>query len=208
MRSRYAMAGLMAIVFLVAAGACAQQATSTVHGYVKVDGAYTNGVNVTLSNEASGSTVTADKDGHAGYYEFTVNDGSRIIITARSGSFSGYYSYFVNAPDVSVPDIDISTATPTPSPTPSPTPVATIRRPSMEPGGKVVHGDSSSFIPASARNPSVTPAPKPTVMSSVAPTVPTATPEPSARIISNAYIWPAIILLAILVIAAAIILKR
>jgi uncharacterized membrane protein len=186
---------IIVVLLLTAAGSTAQ-ATSKIYGYVSYGGVPVSGAIVTLAGPDSGQTTT----GENGYYEFSVNPGNYIVTAAFSGHTSSR-TYVVNSAEVRV-DIDISTATPTPTPTPTPTATPT---PSHEPGGMVMRNESSSFIPMAPEF-TVTPVPRPSVTPTPAPTIlptPTPTPTPTPGLLSNIYIWLAIALVAILIIAAA-----
>jgi hypothetical protein len=195
---------VMVVIFLFMLPSAAQ--TVYVYGYVSYDHVPVNGAVVSLSNEASGQNVTQNKDGQPGYYEFFVDNGSKIVVTASYGNHSSFKSYFVNVDEVRI-DLDISAATPTPTPTPIPSPTP---RPSQEPGGMVIRNESSSFMPMAPQN-TVTPVPWPSISPTPAPTIaptptPTPTPTPAPGLLSNIYIWLGIALIAILAIAAAILI--
>jgi hypothetical protein len=201
---------VLAIILLLVVDASAQS-TYKIYGYVRVDGNLTNGVTVRLSGEGIPGQPTFDTvndgSGTAGYYEFIVNGsttGKGLSVSASHDNRSGSYSFIMLSED-KLANLSLSVSpTPTPSPTPEPTPTP---MPSGELGGMVIRNDSSSFIPASAHNPSTTPTPKPSGTPTAAPTVePTLTPAPPAGILSNVYLWLVIALVAILAIAAAILL--
>jgi hypothetical protein len=203
MRTILLTIGVIIAIVLLAAGSTAQS-TSTIYGYVSYGGVPTNGVTVTLAGEHSAQTVTADKDGHPGYYDFTVVSGANYVVSAAYRNGTAMHGYVVSAPEVRI-DLDIPLPTPTPLPSLTVTP-----RPSHEPGGMVVRNDSSSFIPMSTNGITITPVPKPSRMPTAPPTITPipATPTPTAvpGILSNVYVWLVIALVAILAIAAAALL--
>jgi hypothetical protein len=195
--------GVLIAITLLAAGSTAQS-TSKIYGYVSYGGVPTNGIPVTLAGEHSAQTVTADMDGHPGYYEFTVDSGANYMVSAAYRNGTAAHGYVVSAPEVRI-DLDIPLPTPTPVPSLTATP-----RPSHEPGGMVVRNDSSSFIPMSANGVTITPVPKPSRMPTAPPTITPipATPTPTATpgIPSNVYLWLVIALVAVVAIATATLL--
>jgi hypothetical protein len=70
----------------------------------------------------------------------------------------------------------------------------------------VMRNESSSFIPMAPEF-TVTPVPRPSVTPTPAPSIvptPTSTPTPTPGLLSSAYVWLAMALIAILIIAAAV----
>ncbi len=187
---------VIVVLLLTAAGSTAQ-ATSRIYGYVNYGSVPVSGATVTLAGPDSGQVTTAEN----GYYEFSVGPGNYIVTAAYSGH-SASRTYVVNSAEVRI-DIDISTTTPTPTPTPTPT---ATPMPSHEPGGMVIRNESSSFIPMAPEF-TVTPVPRPSATPTPTPTVaptPTPTPTPTPGLLSNIYVWLAVALIAILIIAAAV----
>lgn len=193
----------MIAALLLTAAVSTAQTTSRIYGYVSYGGVPVNGASVTLAGPDSGQNTTVDKDGHAGYYEFNVNQGNYIVTAAYSGH-SASRAYALSVAEAQV-NLDISTATPTPTPEPSQTPTP---RPSHDPGGLVIRNESSSFLPM-APDYTVTPVPRPSSTPTPGPTIaptPTPTPTPSPGLLSSVYIRIVLALAAVVAIAAAALL--
>jgi hypothetical protein len=202
--------GAIAVIFLLVPASTMQTSMAHVHGFVKIGNKGTNNVTVELvsynnDNAPDQVTVTSnDSSNNPGYYYFDISNGSgkTYVLYASYDKYQVSYGFTASGMDLSMPDMIITVATPTPIPTSTPTP-----RPSGEIGGMVIRNDSSSFLPVSAHNPTMTPTPKPSWAPTAAPTMePTPTSAPAAGILSNVSLCLAIALVAILAIAAATLL--